>query len=105
MAQLRQVVSFVLRSVWFVTWILLSFSLPLIQRAQAQDVPRVQVFGGYSILRPNLPADIFDLGADAEAGEKIGEFVLGNVLGWGSSVTVNINANFGITADFSGHYK
>ena len=78
----------------------------LILPAWAQDeAPRVEVFGGYSILRPNIPADIGGSGADGEAAAEIGEFALGNVLGWGADVTVNINQTFGITADFSGHYK
>ena len=27
------------------------------------------------------------------------------MLGWHAGVTVNLNKTFGITADFSGHYK
>ncbi|MBI3933840.1 MAG: outer membrane beta-barrel protein [Acidobacteria bacterium] len=69
------------------------------------EVPRVEVFGGYSILHPNIPADIGGGGAEGEAAAEIGEFALGNLLGWGASVTVNVNRVLGITADFSGHYK
>ena len=74
--------------------------------AYAQDeVPRVEVFGGYSLLSPNIPADLGGGGADGEAAAEIAEFALGNVLGWHAGVTVNLNKTFGITADFSGFYK
>jgi hypothetical protein len=85
---------------------LLSMLACLVLPAVAQDeLPRVEVFGGYSLLRPNIPADIQGGGAGGEAAAEIGEFALGNVLGWGAGVTVNLNRMFGITADFSGHYK
>src|SRR5262245_37083094 len=45
----------------------------------AQDVPKVEVFGGYS-------------------------WAGGNFHGWNTSVTGNINNWFGLVADFSGHY-
>ena len=45
----------------------------------AQDVPQVEVFGGYS-------------------------WAGGNFHGWNSSVTGNVTKRFGITADFSGQY-
>lgn len=105
MTQLHLAVSFVLRSVWFVTWILLSLSLLSMQRAQAQDFPRIEVFGGYSILRPNIPSDLGGSGSEGVAVERVGEFLLGNMLGWGAGVTVNLNRTLGITADFSGHYR
>src|SRR5688572_25377026 len=44
-----------------------------------QDVPKVEVFGGYS-------------------------WAGGNFHGFDTSVTGNINRWFGLTADFSGHY-
>jgi opacity protein-like surface antigen len=47
--------------------------------AIAQDVPKVEVFGGYS-------------------------WSGGNFHGWNASATGNINKRFGIVADFSGHY-
>jgi hypothetical protein len=47
--------------------------------ALAQDVPKAEVFGGYS-------------------------WSGGNFHGWNGSVTGNINKRFGIVADFSGHY-
>jgi opacity protein-like surface antigen len=45
----------------------------------AQDVPKFEVFGGYS-------------------------WAGGNFHGWNTSVTGNINQWFGVTADFSGQY-
>src|ERR1044071_2489914 len=47
--------------------------------ARAQDVPKVDVFGGYS-------------------------WAGGNFHGWNASVTGNITKRFGVVADFSGHY-
>ena len=47
--------------------------------ALAQDVPKVEVFGGYS-------------------------WAGGNFHGWNTSVTGNVNKWFGLVADFSGHY-
>jgi opacity protein-like surface antigen len=45
----------------------------------AQDIPKAEVFGGYS-------------------------WAGGNFHGWNSSVTGNVTKRFGIVADFSGHY-
>lgn len=50
-------------------------SLPVL----AQEVPKAEVFGGYS-------------------------WSGGNFHGWNASVTGNVNKRFGIVADFSGHY-
>ena len=47
--------------------------------AVAQDVPKAEVFGGYS-------------------------WAGGNFHGWNASVTGNITKRLGIVADFSGHY-
>ena len=74
--------------------------------APPRDFSRVEVFGGYSVLRPNLPGNLIP-GWPAESGlaETVGEFLLGNVLGWGAGVTVNVNRVFGIRAAFNGYYK
>ncbi|MDA2924825.1 porin family protein [Acidobacteria bacterium AH-259-L09] len=71
----------------------------------AQRESRVEVFGGHSILRPNLPGGLGRDPGTGDAVEKVGEFLLNNVLGWGASVTVNFNGTLGITADFGGHYR
>lgn len=51
--------------------------------AMAQDVPKAEVFGGYSYF-------------NADRG--------GNLNGWNASAAVNLNNWFGIAGDFSGHY-
>jgi opacity protein-like surface antigen len=56
--------------------------------AQSQDVPKAEVFGGYSYHR-------------ADAGSGLSRI---NLNGWNATVTGNINSWFGITADFSGQY-
>jgi len=71
-----------MRKLFFIAALLLA--LPLI--AQAQDAPRVEIFGGYSYLR----ADDDDGGLDLH--------------GWNASTAVNLNKWVGIAADFSGHY-
>lgn len=71
-----------MRKLFFIAALLLA--LPLI--AQAQEAPKVEIFGGYSYLR----ADDDDGGIDLH--------------GWNTSTAVNINRWAGIAADFSGHY-
>src|SRR5689334_24935747 len=53
--------------------------------AMSQDAPRVEVFGGYSLLHDGNPSHNFQ--------------------GWNASSTAYVNRWFGITADFSGHYS
>lgn len=72
-----------MRKLFFIA-ALLSFALPFM--AQAQDAPKVEIFGGYSYLR----ADDDNGGIDLH--------------GWNASTAVNINKWVGIAADFSGHY-
>jgi opacity protein-like surface antigen len=62
------------RVLWFIC-LAVAASLPVL----AQDVPKVEVFAGYS-------------------------WAGGNFHGVNTSVTGNVNKWFGVTADFSGHY-
>jgi opacity protein-like surface antigen len=48
-------------------------------KATAQEIPKAELFGGYS-------------------------YAGGNFHGWNASVTGNVNGWLGLTADFSGHY-
>lgn len=57
------------------------FLLPL--TAKAQEQPRAELFGGYSLFH-------------ADGG--------GNLHGWNASVAANLNRWFGLVVDFSGHY-
>ncbi len=61
----------------------LVFSLSAALPASAQDIPKVEVFGGYSFLH-------------AQGGQ--------NLNGWNASVTTNLSSRLGLTTDFSGHY-
>lgn len=54
--------------------------------AQAQDAPRVEIFGGYSYLRADDNTDGIDLH------------------GWNASGAINYKKWGGVVADFSGHY-
>lgn len=68
-----------LTTIFFLTLLPLSLT--------AQDVPKVEVFGGYQYLRLG--------GGNPAVNEN----------GWNASVAGNINKNLGIAADFSGEYK
>jgi hypothetical protein len=54
---------------------------------RAQEIPKLELYGGYSYLRAD----------DVSAGA--------NMHGWGAAVTGNTNGWFGVTLDFSGHYR
>ena len=74
--------------------------------AWSQDnLPRFEIYGGYSLLRPKIPSDAVGGGAEGEAAADILESVLGNLLGWRAGGTANVTNWLGITADFTGHYK
>lgn len=68
------------------------------------DFPRIEAYVGYSFIRPDLPNFTGDRETD-DAIQDAGRFILGNVLGWGGSFTVNVTRVFGITGDFSEHRK
>lgn len=53
----------------------------------AQETPKLELFGGYSYLRAD----------DVSSGS--------NMNGWNASATGNTNDWFGVTLDFSGHYR
>jgi len=69
-------------------------------KASAQEPPRIQLYGGYSLLHPNLP----DFDSDPAVSRTV-ETLLGNLSGWNSGITVGLTRSFGVTADFSGYYK
>ena len=71
----------------------------VVPKARAQGPSAVQVYGGYSLLHPNLP----DFG-DPSTSRAV-EDVLGNMSGWNGGLTVGLTKSVGITADFSGYYK
>jgi opacity protein-like surface antigen len=72
--------------------------------AQTVKNPKVQVFGGYSLLH----ADHGGLTAstvNTELGQPVGAFGLtSNYSGWNAEVQYNLNHWLGAVADFSGHY-
>jgi len=55
-------------------------------------------------MRPDIPNVTGDAATDRVL-DDVGRFILGNVLGWGGSATVNVTKVFGITGDFSEHRK
>ena len=54
--------------------------------AAADDVPKAEIFGGYSLLRADIHGMKF------------------NTNGWNAAVTGNLNRYFGVTADMGGQY-
>jgi opacity protein-like surface antigen len=68
--------------------------------ASAQEPARIQVYGGYSILHPNLP----DFDSDP-AVSKTAQSLLGNLSGWNAGVMVGLTRDIGIAADVSRYYK
>jgi hypothetical protein len=56
----------------------------------ASDVPKAELFGGYSFLH---------------TGSGISNVSGYNSNGWDAALTVNVNKYFGITADMNGEYK
>jgi hypothetical protein len=64
--------------------ILLGLVLCGAEQGWAQEVPRVEVFGGYSYVR-------------------VAEAI--NAHGWNASIAGNANSWFGVAADVSGHYR
>ncbi len=70
--------------------------------AAAQEVPQVEIFGGYSLFHyDKMDADSLVLGAGAPPGSfSINQ----NLHGWEGAVQFNVNKWFGAVADFSGHY-
>jgi opacity protein-like surface antigen len=63
--------------------------------AQAQQTPRVEVFGGYSLDYASFPL----LNGSQDLGN-----VRGFLSGWNASANFNFNHWFGVAADFAGHY-
>lgn len=56
--------------------------------AFAQDVPKVELFGGYSYMNVNPTGSTFSI----------------NTSGWEGAVNYNFNSRLGIVGDISGHY-
>src|SRR6185312_10372314 len=62
--------------------------------AWTQDVPKAEVFAGYSFVNAAFPAD-----TDPAAGE-----FSGFLNGWNGSAAFNVNRRLGAVADFGGYY-
>lgn len=74
----------------------LGILLCLCSPALGQEVPRVEVFAGYSYLN-------FDLKANTTPTD--GALNRESFNGWEASATVSLNRWFGLEGDLSGHYK
>jgi len=68
--------------------------------ASGQERGGILVYGGYSLLHPNLP----NLDSDPGVSKTV-ESLLGNLSGWNTGITVGLTKNLGVAADFSGYYK
>jgi hypothetical protein len=65
-------------------WLVLILASAIAGRCQ--DYPKVELFGGYSYTRTDLPPGH------------------ANASGWATSLSGNLNRHFGLTADFAGHH-
>ena|SRR5919109_2177031 len=63
--------------------------------ARAEDLPTIELFGGYSFVRLDVPEDIT---APAALIPDL------NLHGWRAAFTANFGNNFGLMVDGSGHY-
>jgi hypothetical protein len=86
-----------MRNVEIVIGIMLCFC----SSSRAQDVPRVEIFGGYSYRN-------IDLSSLSNALNQAGVSGVGDRLslnGWETAANVNFNRWIGVEGDLSGHYK
>ncbi len=78
--------------------------------AHAQDVPKVEIFGGYSFLRFNSDAHIIAsptgiyVGIITPPPPTAVSLPTMNLHGWHTSVGVNFNRWLGLAGDFTGNY-
>ena len=70
--------------------------LGLASMAMAQETPKVEIFGGYSLFH----WDAQDLASAVPPGTSINQ----NIHGWNGSLQFNVNKYLGVVADMSGHY-
>lgn len=70
------------KAILLLLWLFVS--IPVVSQECTQATPRIEVFGGYSLLHTPDAGTTFH--------------------GWDAAVTANVNSWFGITSDFSGHY-
>jgi hypothetical protein len=72
--------------------------------AMAADFPKLEIFGGYSLLRSDLnPKDLGKLSGGGLFGNSFFGSVE-NLNGFNASVSYNLNSWLGIKADFSGNF-
>ena len=86
----------------FFTSLLILSCVPLAV-AQSDDHSRFEFFGGYSVMRINYEPEPIDPRFQAP---RIVAFIPKQTMhGFNASATVNLTGGFGLTGDFSGHFK
>lgn len=91
----------------------LAFVFPFV--ADAQDTPKVEIFGGYSYVRvgtADISASLNEVPLSATASPRVAiaqltetfTFTHQNLNGWTGSVAYNVKPWFGVVADFTGVY-
>jgi opacity protein-like surface antigen len=81
---------------------LLTMALFLSAVAMAEDSPKVQIFGGYSLLHADT-AGVSNSSVDALLGTS-GSSATSNFSGWNTELQYNVKPWLGAVADFSGNY-
>jgi len=86
----------------FFTSLLILSCVPLAV-AQSDDHSRFEFFGGYSVMRINYEPEPIDPRFQMP---RIVAFIPKQTMhGFNASATVNLTGGFGLTGDFSGHFK
>jgi opacity protein-like surface antigen len=81
----------------------LLLALPVIASAQ-DEVPKVEIFGGYSYLRADNATGISQASTVGTTTSVVTAMADRNLNGFSASVTNNLNSWLGIEAEFSGHF-
>jgi opacity protein-like surface antigen len=81
----------------------LLLALPVIASAQ-DEVPKVEIFGGYSYLRADNATGISQASTMGTTTSVMTQMADRNLNGFSTSFTNNLNSWLGIEAEFSGHF-
>jgi opacity protein-like surface antigen len=81
----------------------LLLALPVIASAQ-DEVPKVEIFGGYSYLRADNATGISQASTMGTTTSVVTQMADRNLNGFSTSFTNNLNSWLGIEAEFSGHF-
>jgi opacity protein-like surface antigen len=82
----------------------LLLALPVIASAQQDEIPKVEIFGGYSYLRLDNATGLSVASTMGTTSSAVTAPLDRDANGFNVSVTNHLNSFLGITAEFSGHF-